>query len=66
MMNHRYNCGWEDLLSFTWCTMPFYNNTHSPDSLFFLSHVCLQGEVVEFIDEFLDEDYPVLESPPKH
>lgn len=30
------------------------------------SHICLQGEVVEFIDEFLDEDYPVLEGPPKH
>lgn len=25
-----------------------------------------QGEVLEFIDEFLEEEYPVLESPPKH
>lgn len=34
---------------------------------FFLFHLCLQGEVVEFIDEFLDEDtFPVLEGPPKH
>lgn len=24
-----------------------------------------QGEVVEFIDEFLEEEDPVLESPPK-
>lgn len=33
----------------------------------FSCFMCLQGEVVEFIDEFLDEDkYPTLESPPKH
>lgn len=33
----------------------------------FFVFVCPQGEVVEFIDEFLDEDkYPTLESPPKH
>lgn len=25
----------------------------------------LQGEVVEFIDEFLEDEYPLLESPPK-
>lgn len=25
-----------------------------------------QGEVLEFIDEFLDEEDPVLESPPKN
>lgn len=31
------------------------------------SFVRLQGEVLEFIDEFLDEDeFPKLEIPPKH
>lgn len=34
--------------------------------LFLFFHVCLQGEVVEFLDEFLEEeDEPQLESPPK-
>lgn len=32
----------------------------------FFFPVCLQGEVMEFIDEFLEDEYPVLESPPKH
>lgn len=31
------------------------------------SPMCLQGEVVEFLDEFLDEDHhPILEGPPQH
>lgn len=34
-------------------------------TVFFLFPVCLQGEVVEFIDEFLDVEEPILESPPK-
>lgn len=34
-------------------------------TVFFLFPLCLQGEVVEFIDEFLDAEEPILERPPK-
>lgn len=49
--------------------MSLSNKTDPPEMSLSFSFpcVCLQGEVVEFIDEFLDEDkYPMLEGPPKH
>lgn len=49
--------------------MSLWNKAHPPE-LFsppLSLTMCLQGEVVEFLDEFLDEDHhPILEGPPQH